>query len=85
MVVGQKVAIGRVHAGKTVTIHVTDTELAIACDDGTRHRPAHHRPASPQPQSQPAAQERSGHRRRWRGRDVDGMLTDLSYHPTEVT
>ncbi|MFI6333264.1 IS481 family transposase, partial [Micromonospora chersina] len=36
MVVGQKVALGRVHAGKTVTIHVTDTELAIACDDGTR-------------------------------------------------
>ncbi|MFE9652473.1 hypothetical protein [Micromonospora sp. NPDC006431] len=36
MVVGQKVALGRVHAGKTVTINVTDTELAIACDDGTR-------------------------------------------------
>ncbi|MFE9203215.1 hypothetical protein [Micromonospora sp. NPDC007230] len=36
MVVGQKVALGRVHAGKSVTIHVTDTELAIACDDGTR-------------------------------------------------
>ncbi|MBQ0905480.1 hypothetical protein [Micromonospora sp. U21] len=36
MVVGQKVALGRIHAGKTVTINVTDTELAIACDDGTR-------------------------------------------------
>ncbi|MEW2331491.1 hypothetical protein AB0880_27225 [Micromonospora chersina] len=36
MVAGQKVALGRVHAGKTVTIHVTDTELAIASDDGTR-------------------------------------------------
>ncbi|KAB1159199.1 IS481 family transposase [Micromonospora sp. AMSO12t] len=36
MVVGQKVALGRVHAGKTVTIDVTDTELAIACDDGIR-------------------------------------------------
>ncbi|MGA4728995.1 hypothetical protein ACPB67_16340 [Micromonospora taraxaci] len=35
-VVGQKIALGRVHAGKTVTIHVTDTELAIACEDGTR-------------------------------------------------
>ncbi|MCM0678899.1 hypothetical protein NCC78_30140 [Micromonospora phytophila] len=31
-----RIALGRVHAGKTVTIHVTDTELAIACDDGTR-------------------------------------------------
>jgi transposase InsO family protein len=36
MVVGQKVALGRVHAHKTVTIDVTDTELAIHCDDGTR-------------------------------------------------
>ncbi|MET8835099.1 hypothetical protein ABZV78_14450 [Micromonospora sp. NPDC004540] len=36
MVVGQKVALARVHAGKTVTINVTDTELAIACDDGIR-------------------------------------------------
>jgi hypothetical protein len=31
MVVGQKIALGRVHAGKTVTIDVTDTELAIHC------------------------------------------------------
>ncbi|MFG3603812.1 hypothetical protein [Micromonospora chersina] len=36
MVVGQKVALGRLHAGKTVTIDVTETELAIACDDGIR-------------------------------------------------
>jgi hypothetical protein len=36
MVAGQKVALGRVHAGKTVTIDVTDTQLAIHCDDGTR-------------------------------------------------
>ncbi|MGK5440396.1 hypothetical protein ACSNN7_00975 [Micromonospora sp. URMC 105] len=36
MVVGQKVALGRVHAGKTVTIDVTDTDLAITCDDGIR-------------------------------------------------
>ncbi|MGN9778588.1 hypothetical protein ACTMS0_22880 [Micromonospora sp. H33] len=36
MVVGQKIALGRVHAGKTVTIDVTDTDLAIHCDDGTR-------------------------------------------------
>lgn len=36
MVVGQKVALGRVHAGQTVSINVTDTELAIVCDDGVR-------------------------------------------------
>ncbi|WP_262285552.1 IS481 family transposase [Micromonospora sp. MA102] len=36
MVVGQKVALGRIHARKTVTIDVTDTELSIACDDGIR-------------------------------------------------
>ncbi|MET7401536.1 hypothetical protein ABZS66_49450 [Dactylosporangium sp. NPDC005572] len=34
MVVGQKVALGRIHAGKTIAI--TDTQLAIHCDDGTR-------------------------------------------------
>ncbi|MET7402585.1 hypothetical protein ABZS66_54805 [Dactylosporangium sp. NPDC005572] len=36
MVAGQKVALGRVHAGKTITIEVCETELAICCDDGTR-------------------------------------------------
>lgn len=36
MVVGQKIALGRVHAGKTVTIDVTDTTLTIGCDDGPR-------------------------------------------------
>lgn len=36
MVVGQKVALGRLHAGKTLTIDVTDTELTIHCDDGIR-------------------------------------------------
>jgi transposase InsO family protein len=36
MVVGQKVALGRVHAGKTVTIAVADTELTVECDDGPR-------------------------------------------------
>jgi hypothetical protein len=36
MVVGQKVALGRVHAGKTVSIAVSDTNLAIECDDGVR-------------------------------------------------
>ncbi|MFI7543055.1 IS481 family transposase [Actinoplanes sp. NPDC049599] len=34
MVVGQKVALGRVNAGKTVTIEVTDTDLAIHTDAG---------------------------------------------------
>jgi hypothetical protein len=36
MVVGQKVALGRVHAGKTISIDVSPTELAIECDDGLR-------------------------------------------------
>ncbi|WP_408631933.1 IS481 family transposase [Micromonospora palythoicola] len=36
MVAWQKVALGRVHAGKTVTITVSDTELVIECDDGLR-------------------------------------------------
>lgn len=34
MVVGQKVALGRVHAYRTVTIAVSDTTLAIELDDG---------------------------------------------------
>jgi hypothetical protein len=32
----QTVSLGRGHAGKTVSIAVTDTELVIACDDGPR-------------------------------------------------
>ncbi|AVT32588.1 hypothetical protein C6361_27490 [Plantactinospora sp. BC1] len=36
MVAGQKVALGRIHARKTITIDVTATELAVHCDDGTR-------------------------------------------------
>ncbi|WP_141684628.1 hypothetical protein [Micromonospora sediminicola] len=36
MVAWQKIALGRVHAGRTVTITVSDTELAIECDDGIR-------------------------------------------------
>jgi hypothetical protein len=38
---GRPAGVGRVHAGKTVTIDVTDTELIVACDDGPPHRPAH--------------------------------------------
>jgi hypothetical protein len=34
MVVGQKIALGRVHAHKTVTISVSETTLAIELDDG---------------------------------------------------
>jgi hypothetical protein len=34
MVVGQKVALGRANAGKTVTIEVTDTDLTIHTDAG---------------------------------------------------
>ncbi len=36
MVAGQRIALGGVHAGKTVTIDVTDTNLIIGCDDGPR-------------------------------------------------
>jgi hypothetical protein len=36
MVAGQTVALGRVHAGKTVTINVTEDSLAVECDDGMR-------------------------------------------------
>jgi hypothetical protein len=36
MVVGQKVALGRVHARKTVTVEITDTELLVQCDDGIK-------------------------------------------------
>jgi len=34
MVCGQKVALGRIHQHQTVTIHVSDTTLAIELDDG---------------------------------------------------
>ena len=34
MVARQKIALGRVHAGKTISIAVSDTSLAIECDDG---------------------------------------------------
>jgi transposase InsO family protein len=59
MVAGQKIALGRIHAGKTVTIAATDTHLDIACDDDVRtvrrttDRPVRwikaHRPPPPQP------------------------------------
>ena len=36
MVTGQVIALGRVHAGKTVTIHVHDNHLIADRDDGPR-------------------------------------------------
>lgn len=36
MVAWQKIALGRAHAGKTVTIAVSDTQLQVECDDGVR-------------------------------------------------
>ncbi|MEU2172376.1 hypothetical protein ACH47V_31040 [Micromonospora chersina] len=85
MVVGQKVALGRVHAGKTVTINVTDTELAIACDDGTRTvRRATDQPVRNLKASRPRKKDRAAAVAGVAG-TVDGMLTDLSYHPIEVT
>ncbi len=34
MVVGQKIALGRIHAHQTVTIHVADQTLTIELPDG---------------------------------------------------
>ena len=34
MVCGQKIALGRAHSHQTVTIHVSDTTLAVELDDG---------------------------------------------------
>lgn len=36
MVAWQKVALGRVHAHKTITVDVSDTDLVFHCDDGHR-------------------------------------------------
>jgi len=36
MVARQAVALGRTHAGKTVTVDLTDTDLVGARDDGPR-------------------------------------------------
>jgi hypothetical protein len=44
MVAGQKIALGREHAGRTVTIDVTDTDLLVDCDGEPRtfHRTTEH-------------------------------------------
>jgi hypothetical protein len=34
MVVGQKIALGRIHAGQTVTVLVSETTLTVELDDG---------------------------------------------------
>ncbi len=55
MVVGQKIALGRIHAHQTVTIHVAEDTLTIDLPDGgTRavrrtppSRPATSRPSDP--------------------------------------
>jgi hypothetical protein len=47
VVAWQKVALGRAHAHKTVTVDVTETELAFHLDDGTRTvRRTNHKPVS---------------------------------------
>jgi hypothetical protein len=57
MVVGQKVALGRVHAGKTVSIDVSETQLVIDYGDGTRtirrttDQPVTSRQSPPTPQA----------------------------------
>ena len=33
MVAGQKIALGRIHAGQTVTVHVADQTITIDLDD----------------------------------------------------
>ncbi|WP_230687359.1 IS481 family transposase [Catellatospora vulcania] len=78
MVVGQKVALGRVHAGKTLTVAVSETHLAVECDDGVRTvrrtttqavtRIKAHRPPKQRDASQP-------HDSRFHLRDPDGKIT----------
>ena len=36
MVTGQKIALGRIHAGRTVTVHVAEHTLTIELDDEIR-------------------------------------------------
>jgi hypothetical protein len=51
MVTGQVIALGRVHAGKTVTMHVHDTHLIAECDDG--RAPSNGLPTNPSATSKP--------------------------------
>jgi hypothetical protein len=48
VVCGQEIALGRAHAGQTLTVAVSDTTLAIELDDAETPRGApHHHQASP--------------------------------------
>ncbi|MFG2167789.1 hypothetical protein [Micromonospora chersina] len=68
-----------------VTIQVTDTELAIACEDGTRIvRRTTDQPARNPKASRPRTTDR-GTAITGLAVTVDEMLTDLNFHPTEVT
>ena len=59
----QTVALGRIHAGRTVTVHVSEHTLAIELDDETRTvRRTTTRPVVVR-QGQPAAQRRARARR----------------------
>ena len=46
MVAWQKVALGRVHAGKTITIDVSETELVFHCDGDRTVRRTNNRPVT---------------------------------------
>src|SRR4051794_29885621 len=50
----QRVALGRIHAGRIVSVHVSEHTLAIELDDGNSHRPPLHQPARRRHQRQPA-------------------------------
>jgi hypothetical protein len=43
MVAGQKIALGRLHRHRTVTVTVSDTTLAIELDDGDVKPDSYHR------------------------------------------
>ena len=58
MVAGQKVALGRIHAHTTVTVHVAETTLTIESRRRHPHRRPHHHNPRPPPQSVPAPQGR---------------------------
>ena len=57
MVAGQKIALGRIHARQTVTVHVAADTITIDLDSGdTPYHPPDHHPAGPQHQSPAAPQ-----------------------------
>jgi hypothetical protein len=46
MVVGQKIALGRIHARHVVTVHVAADTITIDLGEDTRTVPADHHPAA---------------------------------------